>query len=339
MDPETAPSRLSPVQFRPVLKHYVWGGRRFEEFLGRSLPEGPTAESWEISDHPNGETPIAAGPWAGSLLRDLQRRYGPALVGARNLDALDRKCFPLLIKLLDANDWLSVQVHPADDFALEHEADRGKTEMWVVLHAEPDAEILLGFDRLADKQEFSRLAKAGETNRALHRVSARAGDVFFVPAGRIHAIGPGLVLAEIQQASDVTYRVFDWNRSPTDDRPLHFEQALAVTDFSDVRPGPVEPVVLEEGARHRELLVECPYFRAERLRLRLPSEYGGRCNGATFEIWGAISGQARLEWRDGGLDLTPVSWVLLPANLGSFKIRPVGENPAQLLRVLTPTSG
>lgn len=346
MDSEPSSLRLPPIQFRPVLKNYIWGGRNLASVLGRKLPDGSIAESWEISDHPHGETKVDSGPRKGSSLTELVREAGPGLLGARNLDSLERGRFPLLIKLLDANDWLSVQVHPTDEYSLEHEGDLGKTEMWIVLDAKPGAEVLLGFDRDVTAQEFSDLAARGATDQVLHRVKAQAGDVFFVPAGRIHAIGPGLVLAEIQQTSDVTYRVFDWNRSQEDGRKLHLAPALEVVDFSDLRPGPVQPVALEpdepgdpgceDPAVRSELLVECPYFRTERIRLDAGGVHRGRLNGATFEIWGATSGSACLQSGHGTINLPAVSWALLPANLGRFEVRPTGEGPAELLRVLTP---
>ena len=332
---ESALAPLGPLRFRPILKDYIWGGRELERLLGRRLPGGTIAESWEISDHPNGETPVVGGPWDGATLRQLLNTYGTRLVGRRNQAAVDRERFPLLIKLLDADQWLSVQVHPDDDYARSREGDLGKTEMWVVLHARPNAEIILGFDRPADAQELRAALNRGQLESVLHRVPARQGDVFLVPAGTIHAIGPGLVLAEIQQASDVTYRLHDWGRKDTDgkSRPLHLEQALEVADFRSVRPGAIRPAPLAGGAAERELLVDCPYFRTERLRLDGPA-YQADCDGATFEIWALLSGTATIDSGRGSIDLEPVSWTLLPADLGPFEVRSSAR--AELLRVSTP---
>ncbi|MCP4201039.1 MAG: mannose-6-phosphate isomerase [bacterium] len=318
-----------------MLKDYVWGGRDLERLLGRNLPEGTIAESWEISDHPNGETAVTGGAWEGATIRELLRAYGPRLVGSRNRSAVDRDRFPLLIKLLDANEWLSVQVHPGDAYARKHEDDLGKTEMWVVLHAAPDAEIILGFDRPTNIGALAEALERDELETLLQRVPARQGDVFFVPAGTVHAIGPGLVLAEIQQTSDVTYRVYDWGRQDSSDqgRSLRLERALEVTNFESVRPGTVEPEQLEAGAATRELLVDCPYFRTERLRLDTAG-YRAECDGSTFEIWGALSGTATISSRRGAVDLESVSWALLPADLGAFEVR--SEARAELLRVSTP---
>ncbi|MFQ5528608.1 MAG: type I phosphomannose isomerase catalytic subunit [Thermoanaerobaculia bacterium] len=325
------PSPLYPLRFQPVLKDYVWGGRELAR-LGRVLPDGPIAESWEISDHPHGQTVVEGGALDGATLGDLVASHGPALVGDRNARALERGRFPLLIKLLDAREWLSVQVHPSDRQAGEHAGDLGKTEMWIVLGAEPDAEIILGFAKPTSRREFKAALEAGELEALLHRVPARAGDVFFVPAGTLHAIGPGLLLAEIQQTSDVTYRVHDWGRDGPS-RELHVDEALEVIDFSIVRPGAVEPVGVEESPTERELLASCPYFRTERVRLH-GSAYRGRCDHSTFEIWALFTGSAELSSSAGEVSLEPVSWLLLPADLGNFEVR--SGTDAELVRVLTP---
>jgi mannose-6-phosphate isomerase len=326
---------LGPLRFRPVLKNYIWGGRELERLLGRQLPAGTTAESWEISDHPNGETPVTGGVWEGATLSELLHTYGARLVGSRNRSALDRGRFPLLIKLLDANEWLSVQVHPSDDYARQHEGDFGKTEMWVVLYAQPDAEIVLGFDRTTDLTVLEAALERDEIETLLHRVPVRQGDAFFVPAGTLHAIGPGLVLAEIQQTSDITYRVYDWGRTDSEgnDRQLDVKRALEVLDLSCIRPGAVEPARLEPDFSARELLVDCPYFRTERLRLN-ESSYRAECDGSTFEIWAVLSGSATIESDRGSLALETVSWTLLPADLGVFEVRSLAS--AELLRILTP---
>lgn len=323
---------LGPLRFQPVFKDYVWGGRNLARLAGRSLPEGPVAESWEISDHPNGETPILDGAGSSLTLKALLARHGTALLGERNAAALARGRFPLLIKLLDADDWLSVQVHPDDEFALAHEGSQGKTEMWVVLHADPGSEIILGLDRPTDPGELATALEAGTLEEFLHRVPARAGDAFLVPAGTVHAIGPGLVLAEIQQTSDVTYRMFDWNRVDAggDGRELHVGRSLEVIDLSAIRPGPIRPIELATG---HELLAECSYFRTERLVLE-GSPFRGRCTGATFEIWGLLEGSARLDCFDGSSGMQAISWLLLPASLGDFEIH--ADARSVLLRISTP---
>lgn len=322
-----------PLTFRPVFKDYPWGGRKLATRLGREAPGGIVAESWEIAAHPNGASTVANGPLAGLTLPEVQARWGIDLVGTRNADALAHGRFPLLVKLLDAEQWLSVQVHPNDDYAQEHEGELGKTEMWVVLSAEPGAELVYGFEIGVDRTSFAQMIAANETGAALHHVPVGVGDVIFVPAGAIHALGPGIIIAEIQQNSDTTYRIYDWGRP----RPLHIDKALDVLDWSLVRPQPFTPVRLEANGYTRELIGECQYFRTERLRLGAAATLPGRCDGATYEVWGVLEGEAEIGWRGEAVRLTAVSWVLLPAALGEFEVR--GGAGSELLRVITPASG
>ncbi len=330
-------TELYPLRFRPVYRNYIWGGRNLERVLGRPLPPGRVAESWEISAHPHGQTPVANGPLAGTLLGDLVARFGTELVGHRNGRELAMGRFPLLVKLLDANRWLSVQVHPDDEYALAHEGDLGKTEMWVVLHAEPGAELILGLRRGVDREAFQRALAEGQIEACLHRLPVHQGDVIFVPAGTVHALGPGLIVAEIQQASDATYRLYDWGRVGDDGRPrpLHIPKALEVIDWSQVEPGPVRPQPLATGPGHRaELLVRCPHFQTERWQVQPGHPISAETDGSTFQIWGLLSGQAQIRWAGEPVPLESVSWALIPASLGPFTLEPVA--PSVLLRVFTP---
>ncbi len=346
-----AASALPPIRFEPVLKDYLWGGTALRDLFGRELPSATAAESWEVSDHPHGPTPVREGELQGATLNELIAEHGTELLGTRYVDAAAAGRFPLLIKILDARRWLSVQVHPGDAYAREREGDSGKTEMWIVLDADPEAEIILGFAEALTAGEFNEAVAADRLDEVLQRLPARAGDAFFVRSGLIHAIGPGLVIAEIQQSSDTTYRVHDWGRHDRDGRPreLHLQQARDVLDFSAIRPAAVSPEPLDLPGG--ELLVDCPDFRVERYRLGASPEderavlarrYEGRCAGATFEIWGVLDGSATLEWDGGRLDLEAVDWVLLPATLGAFAISAEGsdtedrDSPATLVRVLKP---
>ncbi|MBX2998751.1 MAG: AI-2E family transporter [Caldilineaceae bacterium] len=330
--------QIYPLQFAPVFKDYPWGGRNLERILGRSIPDGIVAESWEISAHPNGQTRVIDGSLAGLTLAEVQERLGEDLLGSRNRPALELKKFPLLIKLLDANQWLSVQVHPDDAYGLAHEGEYGKTEMWVVIHAEPGAELIYGLKAGADRDSFVSGVEAGNSERLLHRVPVRAGDVVFVPAGAIHSLGPGIMVAEIQQNSDTTYRIYDWGRLGNDGnpRPLHVAQALDVIDWGQIEPGTVTPRLLSDGSRglRHEVIGESPYFRTERLAMNTGSSYADRCAGESFQIWAVLSGQATLTWTGGPRHLSAISWVLLPAALGEFQIH--ADVDSVLLRVITP---
>lgn len=330
VDPESQPNpALYPLTFSPAYKDYTWGGRNLATQLGRTLPDGIVAESWDVAAHPNGASIVRAGALAGETLTAVMARWGESLVGTRNREALGRGRFPLLIKLLDARRWLSVQVHPDDDYARAHAGDLGKTEMWVVLHAEPDSEVIFGFAPGTTRQDFADALAKGDPEPFLHRVRVGMGDVVFVPAGAIHALGPGLIVAEIQQNSDTTYRIYDWGRP----RPLHIEQALEVLDFGLVAPEVVKPQRLAETPV-RELLAECAYFRTERLTLRSGVSVQEACTGATFEIWGVLQGAIRLTHSGAPVELAAVDWVLLPAAMGGYAIEASAD--AVLLRVTTP---
>lgn len=330
MTPEQTPPPLQPLTFTPVFKDYPWGGRNLERF-GRTLPAGIVAESWDLAAHPNGSSPVRSGPLAGKTLNELMALWGLELVGERNAQALAQGRFPLLVKLLDAQRWLSVQVHPSDAYALAHEGEPGKTEMWVVLHAQPGAELLYGFKRALSADDYRRAVAEGHSDEPIYRLPVAPGDVVFVPPGAIHALGEGIVVAEIQQNSDSTYRIYDWGR----DRPLHIDKALDVLDFGLVQPRAVAPVLLlNDEAMRIEQLVSCPYFQVERLTLPVGGAFFGLADGESFEIFGALQGRATLEWDGDPVRLDAVDWALVPADLGEFQV--VAETPATLLRIFVP---
>lgn len=330
---------IYPLTFTPVLRDYIWGGRNLETKLGRTLPPGIVAESWEISGHPSSPTVVENGAWAGQTLPAVLNRLGLDLVGRRSQAMLGRGKFPLLIKLLDANQPLSVQVHPNDDYANRHESgELGKTEMWYILQAEPDAYLIYGLKPGVTPESFRQALAAGSLESSLHRLPVKAGDAVFIPAGSVHAIMDGILLAEIQQNSDTTYRVYDWNRLGADGqpRPLHIDKAIEVINFDQVEPEQVSPQLLEENDQvRRELITTCPYFNVERVTLkRAGAAFKGRADGSTFEIWGAMAGQGRVNWADEPLELPAVRFTLLPAALGEFEIEALA--PTVLLRAYVP---
>ncbi|MDQ3250265.1 MAG: class I mannose-6-phosphate isomerase, partial [Chloroflexota bacterium] len=313
---------IYPLTFNPIFKDYPWGGRKLGDKLGRAIPAGIVAESWEIAAHPNGSSTVNNGPLAGLTLPQVQEKLGLALLGSRNKQSLVAGKFPLLIKFLDANDWLSVQVHPDDTYAQAHGGDSGKTEMWVFLDAEKDSnnkppEIIFGFKRGVTRASFAQAVADGKTTELLHRVPVKAGDVVFVPAGAVHALGTGTLIAEIQQNSDVTYRIDDWGRP----RPLHIAQALDVLDFALVEPKLLQPITLleDEGLRV-EQIGHCAYFETERLTMPADNRFFGLCDGETFELWAVLAGAVTLEWDGEPLLIKAVTWVLLPADLGEFQV-------------------
>ncbi len=325
---------IYPLTFSPVFKQYIWGGRGLET-VGRKLPPGNVAESWEIAAHEDGTAVVDNGYFAGQPLTAVHQELGLDLIGHNNAWAQERHKFPLLIKLLDANRPLSVQVHPDDDYALAHEGNElGKTEMWVVLRADPDAAIILGVKPGATPDKFRHAILDGDLEAYLHRTPVQAGDVVCVPAGSLHAILGGLLIAEIQQNSNTTYRVYDWNRVDAEGkgRPLHIDSALEVINFDQVEPGLCQPerIADEDGVR-RYRLCHNRYFVVERVEMTAGAVFNGRCDGSTLEIWGVIEGAATVTAPAANeVRLTAVNFTLLPAALGAFTIT-VAE-PTTLLR-------
>lgn len=249
---------LYPLTFRPNLHELVWGGHKLQTL--KNLPQDGRrlGESWEISDVPTSESVVAAGPLAGKTLSELVARYGSALLGKHVFEA-DGRAFPLLVKFIDAQDDLSIQVHPNDALAKERHGKLGKTEMWYVMDAEPGASLLAGFKQKITRKEYRRRVADGTIVDALARHEVHPGDVFFIPAGRVHAICSGILLCEIQQSSDVTYRLFDYHRLGLDGKPrqLHTEEALDAIDFNLYANYRTDYTPVSEGA---VCIVECRYF-------------------------------------------------------------------------------
>jgi len=248
---------MYPLTFRPILKRIVWGGRRLGQLLGKPIgPENDYAESWEIVDHGDQHSRIDIGPLAGATLRDL--------IQQRNKDVLGSyagiESFPLLLKFLDCNRVLSVQVHPDDTYAMRmRKPDLGKTEAWYIVDAEPGSKIYAGLKSGVDRRDLEQAIATGATEEVLNVIQPSAGQCIFIPAGTVHALGGGLVVAEIQQSSDTTFRLFDWNRVGDDGRPrpLHISEALEVTDY---KIGPICPQTAQASADGLETLVSCDKF-------------------------------------------------------------------------------
>lgn len=314
-------AKVYPFFFEPILKNYIWGGKKLEKF-GRDISGyEQVAESWEISGHEDGMTLVTNGIYAGKTLRDLLHILGEDLIGRKNSWALEQGKFPWLVKLIDAHQKLSVQVHPDDTYALEHEVNElGKTEMWVVLEANPDAEIIYGLSQHLTPDQLRNVISDGNIEPYLHKVKIQAGDHVCVPSRTLHAILEGVVLVEIQQNSNVTYRVYDWNRLGKDGQPraLMIDKALDVINFEQVGlslPGAVS-VEKREGFC-RELLCQNEYFTAERYAVKAGETISGFCDGATLEVWGVITGAVEI---NANL-VNEITFFLLPACLGSFEIK------------------
>jgi mannose-6-phosphate isomerase len=302
----------------------VWGGRRLAAVLNKPLPsDEPHGESWEVSDHPVHRSVVADGPDAGLSLRDLMSDRRAALLGpaAGRYDV-----FPWLIKFLDANDWLSVQVHPDERAVRELLPGEGsKTEAWFILDATPGSRVYAGLLPGVDRDGLRAALETGTVAECLHSFTPRAGDCVFLPAGTVHAVGGGVLMAEVQQTSDATFRLFDWNRRDAQGRlrPLHVKEALASVHWGQ---GPVQPVRVagyrDQSGPQRSPLVRCPYFALEYVQ-----------GGEPFDCGGADRLQALVVLRGRGWLVTPAgedalragqTWVL-PASLTRGECRPEGN--------------
>lgn len=271
------------LRLRPVLKDYIWGGKALGPLYGRDNGGGRIAESWEVSVHPDGESTCAEGGTLAAFLKDH-----PAAVDGRGAP------FPVLIKYIDAAQNLSVQVHPADDFARRVENDNGKTEMWYIVAASEGAGIYCGFREDTDKDAFLRMVREGTVQNCLNFIPVKAGDCYLIKAGTVHAIGAGCIICEVQQSSNVTYRVFDYNRPGADGkpRPLHLDKAMQVINFRKFKDetGRGESAPVGSGSFLRTL-TDCGIFRCR--ELSLGGSYGEK-NGRSFTAVNVLSGEGSI---------------------------------------------
>jgi mannose-6-phosphate isomerase len=300
-------SPLSPLKFVPVIKPLPWGGRKLETFFHKELPAGvPCGESWEVVDLPEDQSVVAEGERAGARLADLIKSQQEELLG--DVPLLQGR-FPVLYKFIDVHESLSVQVHPDARAAqqLGHGA-RPKTEAWYVLHADPNAQVFLGFHNGVTRRELIAAIKANQIGSLLKPVAVHTGDFVFLPAGLVHAVGGGVMLAEIQQSSDTTFRIYDWGRMGLDGKPrtLHIEEALTSIDFPlSGRPAHATPLSGRPGVR-------CKYFTFERTSLGAGGEL--TLDSGRARIISCIDGAGLLtETGTSPLTLSTGETVLLPA--------------------------
>lgn len=310
--------KLCPMSLKPIYKQKIWGGDWLKRKYGRVLPSDDTGESWDVSCHPNGVNEIINGELKGMKLDDACKELGEKLLGSRIKGE-----FPILIKMLDADKVLSVQVHPADAYAAIHaDGDTGKTEMWYVVDALPDAYLIYGLKQDIDKQTFIDAVKNQNIESCLNKLYVKAGDVVYMPAGMVHAIGEGVLICEIQQNSDTTYRVYDWNRMGDDGRPreLHIERAIDVIDFDGSFPNhKLQGLNLVCIGGSRTIYAACPYFAMEKLTVidDMPME----TNGSTFHALSVIDGDGVVSSNCCETSFKSGDSLLIPADSGSYTIR------------------
>lgn len=306
-----------PLRLLPEYRDYVWGGDRLRPGIT------PTAEAWVVYEGDR----VAAGVFAGRTLGELAAEQGEALLGTRPFRKMGNR-FPLLIKLLDCAQWLSLQVHPNDELAvaLEGPGQFGKTEAWHVIEAAPNAALIAGMKPGTTAEDLAEAIRRGTILEYVQTLPVRAGDTIFMPAGTIHALGPGLLIYEIQQASDWTYRVYDWGRPETPARRLHIEKSLAVA-----RPDATASILplpaLQDG--DSALLCQSPYFRLETLRAGMqPLNLDTR--GESFHALTVLEGAVRIVTADGEETLNRLETALLPAACGAYRLEPL--TPFRALR-------
>ena len=312
-----------PIFFEPLFMERVWGGRRLEQLYHKKLPPGARiGESWEIVDREEAQSVVHDGPLRGLTLHELWTDHRETVFGP-GLD--DQERFPLLVKMLDAQERLSLQVHPPPALAADLHGEP-KTEMWYLAHAEAGADLFAGLEKPTERGEFEAALHEGRAAELVHRLPVEAGDAIFIPSGRIHAIGAGCLIVEIQQNSDTTYRVFDWNRVGLDGQPrkLHIDQSLQSTDWTDVRPA-LQPAIHGSGE-----LVDCPFFRVERWALDAPRA-ALKGTGGRFAIFTCLEGGVDC----AGCEFGPGDFFLVPAGLTAEEVRPT-EDGTLLLRTTIP---
>jgi mannose-6-phosphate isomerase len=310
---------MKPITFAPIYQERVWGGRELERVYHRQLPSPatPFGESWEIVDREEAQSVVDTGPLAGKTMHELWTHHRQEIFGVTEPTPAR---FPILLKILDARDDLSIQVHPPAALAASLGGEP-KTEMWVIADRTPGAKLYVGLKRGVDRAAFERAIADGTLADCVHAIEPQPGESIFIPSGRLHAIGAGFLIHEIQQNSDTTYRVFDWNRPGLDGKPreLHIAPSLASIDFADFEPTMDHP----RGG----VLAECPYFKTERLDLN-PGEAAMPAAPDRFAILSILTGTLECD----GTRFGPGRTVLMPAGSKGLS----AAAPANILRITLP---
>ena len=303
--------KAAPISFVPYLKRVIWGGDKICRYKKIESLHSDVGESWEISAVPGSISVVADGPYKGMTLEELTERFGAALLGERVYECYGGK-FPLLVKLIDASDNLSVQVHPCDELAMRLHGCRGKSEMWYVIDAEKDARIFVGFNRKLTPEEYRQRVADHTFFETLASHQSCAGDVFYLPAGRVHAIGAGNLLVEIQESSDITYRIYDYDRLGADGKPreLHTQRASMALDYAYGKNFKSPPV--ESGRKDAEI-VRCEHFTTRRLVVK--GSQNVDLDAGSFTVVMCIDGELTIRYPEGETTLAAGHTVLLPAIL------------------------
>jgi mannose-6-phosphate isomerase len=311
---------LYPLRFHPIYKPLIWGGEKLRECYGKTDAPEKTGESWEISQVEDNISLVSNGFLEGKSLEDVIQKYKGELLGQRVFERFGSR-FPLLTKFIHSNDDLSIQVHPGDEYAAEHHGENGKTEMWYILDSEKDAQLIVGFNKDINRDIMLEKLNDGSLKEVLHFEKVSEGDVIFLPEGRIHALGPGIVLAEIQQTSDMTYRIYDWDRVGVDGKPreLHIEHALNVLDYKAYTSYKTS---YQSQLNTPVNLVECPYFSTQLIQIdkKLDMDYNTL---DSFVVYMCLDGDLDIQY--DGEDRTQLvkgDSILIPAAIKDLSLIP-----------------
>ena len=317
------------LRLQPAGMDYLWGGTRLRDEYGKKIEMTPLAETWECSVHPDGPSIVANGEYRGKTLAEVLEKH-PEWMGRK----VQNGEFPILAKFIDAKKDLSVQVHPDDDYAREHENQNGKTEMWYVIDADEGAQMIYGFKHRVTEKILKKAVETGTLDKHLRKVEVHKGDVFYVPAGTVHGIGAGILVAEVQESSNVTYRVYDYDRVDKNGnkREIHFDKAVQVMNMDiapDVKQKP--RIVKYYPGCSRELLCRCKYFEVE--RIQVSKAFSFSVLDESFQVIMCLDGEGQIETLEE--NLKPVRFVkgrtmFLPAGLGSCLV--VGDATVLKLR-------
>lgn len=312
---------LYPLKFEPIYKRKIWGGRNLSDNFNRSLPSGLIGESWEISARKNEESRVINGRFKGETLTDIIKKEKVNILGLNTKEDYFSN-FPLLIKILDANTKLSVQVHPNDKYAskFEGKSELGKTEMWYIIDAKQNSKIIYGIKDNVNKKDFKNYIKNGKIKEKLKEINVEPGDVIYIPSGTVHAIGEDILVAEIQQNSDTTYRVYDWDRLDENGntRKLNIKSALEVINFNNKCNAKAKGLKIKKNGYIKNICVACPYFITE--ILDISKKYKGNTKFKRFYIYMAIEGEAKLKYSNDEINIYAGETILLPADIGVYEI-------------------
>ena len=308
---------IHPLKFQPILKERLWGGTKLKEVLDKPIASDITGESWEISTVKGDVSIVANGNLANSSLQDLIDKYPKELLGKSVVERFGKE-FPILIKFIDAKQDLSIQLHPNDALAKQRHDSFGKTEMWYIMDAGQDANLIVGFNRDVTKEEYSKSLEKNRLPELLNYEKVKEGDTFFINTGKIHAIGAGVLLAEIQQTSDVTYRVFDFNRKDKNGnlRELHTELALDAIDYKRRDDFKVH---YSEAKNNVNEMVNCPYFKTNFLHLNADMGQDTK-NRDSFTIFMCVGGDAVIKTAEGVVSIKKGETILIPAMTTKIEI-------------------